>query len=1051
MSHDDVTPDIDEAAGLFTEDQGHAGLRRTYPFDHARAINGLRDRAFRIQAGIAGAVDIAVEPLLRRGEGGPEQSIRVRTSHPLSRAEIALTDGTVLHAAAERTADGARFFVPAQTASVVVQVRLPEISEVPVEVQVEPVRPWEVSLIHHSHFDIGYTDLQSRVIVEQLAYLDDALRLAESEPAASPSSFRWSVESIWMLREWIRRRRPETVDRFMQQVRNGRIELAAMPFNMHTETCSTEELHGLLRYAREISARFGVEIPVAYQTDVPGCVAGTVDALSDAGVKYLAVAHNWAGRSVPYLSDGVRLPRLFRWASPGGSSVLVWQTTTAQGMAYQEGANLGFHDSIENVEDLLPLYLLAEASYGYPYDDNCFGFALGDRDYDRDPYPWNEIHLRVMGRVGDNCPPNRRLNEIVDEWNERWEYPKLAVSTSREFFEVVEERHAGAIETFVGDWNDWWADGIGSAARHLQMNREAQAGLSQASSVDALLGDHAVPGFDDRLDAAWESVELFDEHTWGAAHPWTSGDAAYETGVDQWHWKAEKAIRAQQDAWMLTQEVLRAYAEKQGGAADASLWVVNTEGTARGGLVTAFLPESLVHTRASVRLVDSRTGLELPFAEDDQINPVHRDAGRHLRFRIEDVPPLGSCRVDVEIVDPHGRSVTSEGTVAPHAAAEPVWRLDNGSIRVEVDPRRGWITSVRDLSTGHELVNWGSAFGFNAYVHDRLATQGHFNHLSGFVADSGPDLVLLADRTTQTHVAFEDAGRDDVSSWIRFRSFCVGVEAIVTTVRVQSGSHAVDIENRVIKASTAGKESGFFAFPFALHDPVIRYEVSGSVAGTDIPRVPGGADYMHAVRDWVCLWEEGRSATLVTRDAPLIQHGDIALPYAPFPGTLKAREPGTVFSWIHNNLWDTNFPSEQPLDMVFRYRIGGPVEGDPERAGARSAQLAADVVRPLLAVAADPSAQTRAADSLVGIDDPRARLLFGRREPDGAILVALQSIAETAIPVEITVAGRLYRAAAATLNGDRRALLPVTDGGRVTVTIPRFATTAIVLEVVEEG
>ncbi|GAA4343409.1 hypothetical protein [Microbacterium rhizosphaerae] len=1045
MSHDDVTSDVDDAPGLFTEDQGQADLRRTYPFDHPRAINGLRDRAFRAQPGVGEAVDVAVEPLLRRGDRGPEQPIRVRTSHAVTWAEITLPDGTILTPAAERTLDGARFFIPAQSESLVVRLGLPEIDDLSVAVTVAPVRPWEVSLIHHSHFDIGYTDLQSRVIVEQLAYLDDALRLAESEPEATPSAFRWSVESIWVLREWIRRRRPQTVERFMEQVRCGRIELAAMPFNMHTETCSTEELHGLLRYAREISARFGVDIPVAYQTDVPGCVAGTVEALSDAGVKYLAVAHNWAGRSVPYLRDGINLPRLFRWASPGGASVLVWQTTTAQGMAYQEGANLGFHDSIEDVEDRLPLYLLAEASYGYPYDDNCFGFAMGDRDFDRDPYGWNELHLRVMGRVGDNCPPNRRLNEIVRDWNERWEYPRLAVSTSQEFFELMDARHGDEIETFVGDWNDWWADGIGSAARHLQMNREAQAALSQATTINALLGTDAVPGFDDRLDAAWESVELFDEHTWGAAHPWTAGDSAYDTGVDQWHWKAEKAIGAQQESWLLTQEVLRAYAEQRGGAGDASIWVVNTEGTARDGLVSAFLPESLVHTRAGIRLVDSRTGRDITFAEDDQVNPVHRDAGRLLRFRAEGVPALGSLRVDVEVVDPRGRVVTSEGTLMPRRPADPIWRLDNGLIRVEVDPRRGWITSIRDLATGHELVDWGSAFGFNAYVHDRLASQGHFNHLSGFVADSGPDLVLLADRATQTHVAFEDAGRDDVSSWIRFRSFCTGVEAIVTTIRLDVGAGAVDIENRVVKASTASKESGFFAFPFAIQDPVVRYEVSGSVAGTDVPHVPGGADYMHAVRDWVSLWGDRRAVTLVTRDAPLVQLGDIALPYAPFPGTLKNREPSTVFSWIHNNLWDTNFPSEQSLDMVFRYRVAASETQGAEEAGTRGAQLAADLVRPLLAVAADPAEAAGTADALLTVDDDRVRVLFIRREPDGGILVALQSLAETAIPVTLTMRDEVVRAARATLNGERRESLSVTDGRHLTVTIPRFATTAVAL------
>ena len=91
-------------------------------------------------------------------------------------------------------------------------------------------------------------------------------------------------------------------------------------------------------------------------------------------------------------------------------------------------------------------------------------------------------------------------------------------------------------------------------------------------------------------------------------------------------------------------------------------------------------------------------------------------------------------------------------------------------------------------ASGAELVNSGSAFGFNAYVHDRLAPRGEFNHLSGFVADSGPDLVLLADRATPTHVAFEDAGHDALGSWLRYRTFGVGVDSIVTTLRLASGA-----------------------------------------------------------------------------------------------------------------------------------------------------------------------------------------------------------------------------------------------------------------------
>ena len=1028
-------------------------LVRTYPFDHDRAIDGLRNRAFRTVPVAGRDIDLVAEPLLRRGPSGLEQPLRVRTTTRLTRACVELPGAIALDVTAEPAPGGARFFIPAVEDLVQCRLRLPELADETIDVEVSPVRRWDVSLVHHSHFDIGYTDLQGRVITEQLAYLDDALRLAEAKQDDGPSSFRWSVESIWVLREWIARRRPDTVARFMEQVRAGRIEVAALPFNMHTETCSTEELHGLLRYAREISQEYGLQLPVAYQTDVPGCVAGTVDALADAGVKYLAVAHNWAGRSVPYLGEGQHLPRLFWWASPAGNRVLVWMTTTAQGMAYQEAANLGFSDTVDHVEDLLPLFLQCEQTRPFPYDDNCFGFALGDREFDRAPYPWSEIHLRVMGRVGDNCPPNRRLNEIVAAWNDRWEYPKLRVTRTQDFFEQVEAAHADEIETYLGDWNDWWADGVGSAARHLQMNRGSQARLAQLTSVAALLKE-PLPGFAQRLDAAWEAVELFDEHTWGAALPWTHGDTAYETGTDQWHWKAEKAIRGEQESWLLEQEVLRAFADEQGGVGDASIWVVNTAGVARGGVVRAFLPESLVHTTASIRLLESTTRADLAFREHNQTNAVHRDAGRLVEFRIDDVPALGSRRVDVVVEDPSARPAAADGTIGRVVAVTPVWHLDNGRLRVEVDPITGAISSILDISSGAELVNCGSAFGFNAYVHDRLAPRGAFNHLSGFIADHGPDLVLLADRATTTHVAFEDCGSDALGSWLRYRCLGVGVDSIVTTLRLDEGSSHLDIENRVAKPWTTDKESGFFAFPFATHAgkdgasrrPTVRYEVSGSVAGTDLPALPGGAGYMHAVRDWVTLHSGDRAAALITPDAPLVQVGDIALPFAPFPGTLREVEPSTVFSWIHDNIWDTNFPPGQAWDMTFRYRVGAFSSMSIEASCVNSADLASGLVRPLLGVAADAVGEPVDESSLLAIDDARVRVLTVTRTPDERLLVGLQSIAETEVPVVLTTSRPIGEAWRSTLLGERGTQLELDGDLRVELRVAPFGTTAVELK-----
>ena len=56
-------------------------------------------------------------------------------------------------------------------------------------------------------------------------------------------------------------------------------------------------------------------------------------------------------------------------------------------------------------------------------------------------------------------------------------------STNREFFEELEERHGAGLETFRGDWADWWADGLGSAAREVGFNRRAQAAVRTAQTL----------------------------------------------------------------------------------------------------------------------------------------------------------------------------------------------------------------------------------------------------------------------------------------------------------------------------------------------------------------------------------------------------------------------------------------------------------------------------------------------------------------------------------------------------------------------------------------
>ncbi|MDG4861710.1 glycoside hydrolase family 38 C-terminal domain-containing protein, partial [Streptomyces sp. T-3] len=950
-------------------------LVRTADWDNDRIRAGLRASVVSAEGSLGGSdLRITEEPLLRRADGGGLlQSVRVEAVNgSVIPEELVVRDDAGEALGVERIpgpGSSIRLLVPTVSAPTRVTLALPAGPDA-IDVPLTPQREWTIHLIHHSHLDIGYTDPQGRVLAEHLSFLDSCLELTRATDDWSPESqFRWCVESLWSFRQWADARPAEQVAEFVRRVREGRIELTALPFNLHTETCSTEELHELLRLARNVRDEHGVDFTSAMQTDVPGAVVGLVDALAAAGIKYLSVAHNWAGRSVPHLVGGEKLPRLFRWRAPSGNSILVWVTDTPHGLAYMEGPLLGFDTEYADVDDLLPAYLTSLATHPYPYRGGIFGWAMDDHEVKREPYPWDVLHLRVQGKFGDNAPPRRIIADTVRRWNETWAYPRLRLSRNEDFFTDAEARLGGRIQTFDGDWTDWWVDGVGSGAMPLSLARTAQSVVADAQTLGAFAGLLGATGAEeDSRDASGvhEAVSLFDEHTWGAGDPWTHGDEGGHSGEHQWHWKYGQALRAHDDSRSLLGRASARLGQRLAAlpAAVATYHLVNTCSWPRTDVARIFLPEATVPLDQPVTVTDARTGSPLPHEEQPQVNDDHRDAGRFLLLRVDDVPPLGSVRLDITadagayrgeaasapvvVREAPGWNPTggtekedpAETSAAAHALPDPTL-LENEHLAVRVDLARACIASVVDKSTGRELVRTGAITGFNAYIHDSYTTAGAFNHNSSRTTASDR-LEHLGRRTVAPPAALISRTSTTTAESLTYETHPAGANRLRTTLTLPRGVPRLDIDNRLDKDATLGKESAYFAFPFAFEDPVVRMEASGGVTGTGLPVVPGSALHMRAIRRWVTLAEDDFAVAWATQDAPLVQFGNIALPYAPFPKTMGHDEPATVYSWIHNNLWDTNFPSGQGFEVTFRYSLAcGPTADGlgPRTAAAHSRPL----------------------------------------------------------------------------------------------------------------
>lgn len=904
---------------------------------------------------------------------------------------------------------GVRLLVPAVDEAAALVVALPTLG-VRFEHSLEPQRHWEVHLIHHSHLDIGYTDPQAIVREQHLGYLDDVLRIArETDDRPDDARFRWSEEALFSVTDWLANRTEQQRAELVRRVHEGRVSLSAMPFNLHTEMCSTDELYELLRPARDLQRRYGLRFRSAMQTDVPGAVVGLPDALAALGVEYLSVAHNWAGRSAPDETGAIDLPRLFRWQGPQGGSVVVWRTDSPHGMAYMEGPTVGFHESYELTSNLFPAYLSSLGKRPYPLmPGSVFGWLDTTERLERQPYPWDVLHLRVHGSWSDNAGPSRTISDVVAEWNAEWDFPRLRLSTNEDFFEAAVERVGDDLQTFTGDWNDWWAHGVGAAAAPVATGRTAQARLRDAQTLSAAaqLITGGATGSDPLVDPerGYAQLALWDEHTWGASNSWDHSDVGSSSGEHQWYWKVARAYEALDEAEHGLHVAGSALAEHLGHAGEASVYLLNTSGQPRTEAVEFFLPASVIGLDRGVTVTDSRTGAVLD--HDERVEEQRsRGIGRHLRTLVTDAPAVGLVRLDLTSAPAaealRRRAAAASGELAFENAvgseAGPAERprpddervLENDHLRVELDQRDGTIASILDKRTGREMVNTGAALGFNAYVYDRYATNGHSNHNSSKFADSG-NLGLLSSREIGGPVAVVDSGSGAVDRWLRVASSRVpGGESLVTTYRLRHDRAQLDIVNRLAKRAERDKESAFFAFPFAAEQPRLLQESAGGLSGRDADRVPGGGEYLTAVRHWIAIDDLAPGAASpaigwATADVPLVETGHIALPYVPFPSTMPDDEPATVYSWVHNNIWDTNFPVEQTFEMDFRYTVlfG---EGD---ATAVAAAAAESVVHPLRAVLGAGAGAPVDALSLLEVEDPRVRLV-SLKETAGSIVVRL--------------------------------------------------------------
>ena len=406
------------------------------------------------------------------------------------------------------------------------------------------------------------------------------------------------------------------------------------------------------------------------------------------------------------------------------------------------------------------------------------------------------------------------------------------------------------------------------------------------------------------LDQMWTHMVLWDEHTWTASNSIT--DPTSLEVVNQLTVKDSHAIDAKALTASLVQNSMASIGESI-FAGKGSLIVFNLLNWKRSGPVAIDLINGY-------EVVDKTAGQVVPVENIPTGSAAHHgvplkiidnDKSFHrVRFVAQDIPALG---YKVYLLRKSGQTEAA-------GADSDAGKLENDYYRIELDPATGAVRSIFDKQLQRDLVNTQSPYRFGQYLYVSGGDKQP-NTLLQFPM-AAPKAELKIDQAHDGRLI--SINRTPSGQVARMESRSTNTPTIATEIRLFDHEKKIEFTEDVDKKEVDDKEAVYFAFPFAMEQPQFQYEIQTGVVDPAKDMYAGAGHEWFSVQHWISAQQNGMSATVMPLDAPLVTLGDINR--GDWPAEFSKRS-GTIFSYVMNNYWFTNYRAGQGGHFHFRYVV----------------------------------------------------------------------------------------------------------------------------------
>lgn len=766
------------------------------------------------------------------------------------------------------------------------------------------IKKWRLYIIHHSHTDIGYTDLQEKIIYNHVDYIKAAIKLIKEgyENNTIYQKFKWNCETYYCVERFLEESTIQEREDFFELIRKDNIGLSATYLNLN----DLVDQYVLGKRTKEMVEYFkekGIQAKVAMNADINGISLGALDAFLDNDVEFLYTnIHTHHGMYPLYQNQ-----KPYFWENEAGKRLLVfsgehYNLGNALGIIYNKNTNFMTENYFGQSKPLTHLEQLKQNIDNYL--QQC----------EENGYEYDFIPINVSGVFSDNAPPNPQIIETIEAFNEAYgEQITLEMVTINELYEKIKEKVKDA-PTYKGDLTDWWANGVGSTPYAVKHYKEAQRMYHLCRRLDP---EEKVAKAE-FLRQAEDNLLLYAEHTWGHSATITN---PYDTMVQNLDFRntsyASKAHEAAAKNLNLINhslgDKLRYY------DLDGKIKAINVS-KEKGDKIVEFYIE--VYKYQGIIVINEKTGEAMTtqmsshprgvlvtfidsFEPNEEKIYCYKEVASKPKTANTRVAYIGSERVS-DIVNDYDKLTYT----LPYG-------IENDYFRITYEIGKG-VTSFYNKVEKCEMLKTGDARFFTP-IYENTAIRTDVYEERRLLGRNIRGLHAKKHIASLVGIKILDYG--DIFKTVELIYELEGTFFSSVVIKLYNNLPRIDFKYKVAKTLSNDIESIFLPLTLDLPNATRYFDKSDVVFRPGIDQLPGSCMEYYLVDNGVIYEGNEDSILIQTLDAPLIYMGELTHHPIVLCDLKQENNTRDLYSWIMNNTWETNFKMDLSGIAEFCYTL----------------------------------------------------------------------------------------------------------------------------------